>query len=92
MRRMTDDFERAVRFVQAMQDRMAERVVPFRLGTALFNDRLPLAWQLNFVRLGRDESGLTAEDVAAAVVFAASPAASLITGTSLVIDGGWTAQ
>jgi len=32
------------------------------------------------------------EDVAAAVVFAASPAASLITGTSLVVDGGWTAQ
>lgn len=32
------------------------------------------------------------EEVAAAVVFAASPAASLITGTSLVIDGGWTAQ
>jgi len=32
------------------------------------------------------------EDVAAAVVFAASPAASLVTGTSLVIDGGWTAQ
>ena len=34
----------------------------------------------------------TPEDVAAAVVFAASPAASLLTGTSLVIDGGWTAQ
>ena len=33
-----------------------------------------------------------AEDVAAAVVFAASPAASLVTGTSLVVDGGWTAQ
>lgn len=33
-----------------------------------------------------------AEEVAAAVVFAASPAASLMTGTSLVIDGGWTAQ
>lgn len=32
------------------------------------------------------------EDVAAAVVFAASPAASLITGTSLLVDGGWTAQ
>ncbi len=33
-----------------------------------------------------------AEDVASAVVFAASPAASLITGTSLLVDGGWTAQ
>ncbi|MCI0344891.1 MAG: glucose 1-dehydrogenase [Chloroflexi bacterium] len=32
------------------------------------------------------------EDVAAAVVFLASSGASLITGTSLVVDGGWTAQ
>ena len=32
------------------------------------------------------------EDVAAAVVFAASPAASLVTGSSLLVDGGWTAQ
>jgi NAD(P)-dependent dehydrogenase (short-subunit alcohol dehydrogenase family) len=30
-------------------------------------------------------------DVASAVVFLASPAASLITGTTLMIDGGWTA-
>jgi len=32
------------------------------------------------------------QEVAAAVVFLASPAASLITGTSLVVDGGYTAQ
>jgi NAD(P)-dependent dehydrogenase (short-subunit alcohol dehydrogenase family) len=32
------------------------------------------------------------DEVAAAVVFAVSPAASLMTGTSLVLDGGWTAQ
>jgi NAD(P)-dependent dehydrogenase (short-subunit alcohol dehydrogenase family) len=32
------------------------------------------------------------EDVAAAVVYLASPAASMVTGTSLLVDGGWTAQ
>jgi NAD(P)-dependent dehydrogenase (short-subunit alcohol dehydrogenase family) len=42
--------------------------------------RIPLG------RLGR------VEDVTGAVVFLASPTAGLITGTSLLVDGGWTAQ
>lgn len=32
------------------------------------------------------------QDVVGAVVFLAGPAASLITGTTLMVDGGWTAQ
>ena len=32
------------------------------------------------------------EDVAAAVVYLCSPAASMVTGTSLLVDGGWTAR
>jgi NAD(P)-dependent dehydrogenase (short-subunit alcohol dehydrogenase family) len=31
-------------------------------------------------------------EVAGVVVFLASPAASLITGTTILIDGGWTAR
>jgi len=42
-------------------------------------DRIPLG------RVGR------VEDVASAVVFLASPAAALVTGSSLLVDGGWTA-
>jgi NAD(P)-dependent dehydrogenase (short-subunit alcohol dehydrogenase family) len=34
----------------------------------------------------------TPTEVAAAVLFLASPAASLVNGTSVLVDGGWTAQ
>jgi 2-deoxy-D-gluconate 3-dehydrogenase len=34
----------------------------------------------------------TPDDVAAGVLYLASPAAALVTGTTLSIDGGWTAQ
>ena len=46
-------------------------------------------WVLSRIPLGRIGR---MEEVAGAIVFLASQAASLITGTSLVIDGGWTAR
>jgi NAD(P)-dependent dehydrogenase (short-subunit alcohol dehydrogenase family) len=45
-------------------------------------------WVLRRVPLGRVG---TVEEVAYAVVFLASPAAGLVTGSSLLADGGWTA-
>jgi NAD(P)-dependent dehydrogenase (short-subunit alcohol dehydrogenase family) len=34
---------------------------------------------------------VTTEDLMGAVVFLASPAARMITGSAIVVDGGWTA-
>jgi NAD(P)-dependent dehydrogenase (short-subunit alcohol dehydrogenase family) len=45
-------------------------------------------WILSHIPLGRVG---TVEEVASAVVFLASPAAALVTGSSLLVDGGWTA-
>jgi NAD(P)-dependent dehydrogenase (short-subunit alcohol dehydrogenase family) len=44
--------------------------------------------------LGNIPLGRFAElsDVASAVVFLASDQASMITGTSLLVDGGWTSK
>jgi NAD(P)-dependent dehydrogenase (short-subunit alcohol dehydrogenase family) len=47
-----------------------------------------LAWIKSKIKLDRIGE---VEDIMGAVVFLASDAAALITGTSLLIDGGWTA-
>jgi NAD(P)-dependent dehydrogenase (short-subunit alcohol dehydrogenase family) len=44
---------------------------------------------LKNIRLGRIA---TEADVATAVAFLAADSSAMITGTSLVVDGGWTAQ
>jgi NAD(P)-dependent dehydrogenase (short-subunit alcohol dehydrogenase family) len=54
-----------------------------------FADRAFRADVLGRIPLGRLGD---VRDVVAAVLFAVSPAAGLMTGASLVVDGGWTAQ
>jgi NAD(P)-dependent dehydrogenase (short-subunit alcohol dehydrogenase family) len=44
---------------------------------------------LNRIKLGRLGQ---LEDLTGAIVFLASDAAALMTGSSLVVDGGWTAE
>ena len=53
-----------------------------------FDDPTFREWVLGRIPLGRLG---TVEEVASAVVFLASPAAALVTGSSLLVDGGWTA-
>ena len=54
-----------------------------------FEDKAFLASVLDKIKLGRLG---TVEDLMGAVVFLASGASALMTGTSLVVDGGWTAE
>lgn len=54
-----------------------------------FEDKAFLASVLEKIKLGRLG---TVQDLMGVVVFLASDAAALMTGTSLVVDGGWTAE
>ena len=55
----------------------------------MLKDPKPKAQALNLIPLRRFA---TVDDIAAAVCFLASDAAKMITGVTLPIDGGWTAQ
>ena len=61
---MPSDLERAVSFEEALRERCAERVVPFRFGRAFFNDTFPLVWDLNVLRV-EEPAGATADELAA---------------------------
>jgi NAD(P)-dependent dehydrogenase (short-subunit alcohol dehydrogenase family) len=67
---------------------IAPTFVQTPLTKPFFDDPETRKWILDRIPLGR---GGTVEEVAQAVVFLASPAASLVTGSSLLVDGGWTA-
>ena len=54
-----------------------------------FEDPDKRAWVLDKIKLGRPGE---VEDLMGATVYLASDAASLVTGTSLMVDGGWTAD
>jgi NAD(P)-dependent dehydrogenase (short-subunit alcohol dehydrogenase family) len=47
------------------------------------------SWVLSKIKLGRLGR---VEDIMGPIVFLASDAASLVTGASLLVDGGWTAE
>ncbi|UAB91487.1 SDR family oxidoreductase (plasmid) [Ruegeria sp. SCSIO 43209] len=54
-----------------------------------FDDPDKRAWILDKIKLGRPGE---IEDIMGAVVYLASDASALVTGTALMIDGGWTAD
>ena len=53
-----------------------------------FNDNAKVAWIRSKIKLGRLGE---VEDIMGAVQFLASDASALVTGSSLLVDGGWTA-
>jgi NAD(P)-dependent dehydrogenase (short-subunit alcohol dehydrogenase family) len=67
---------------------IAPTFVTTPLTKPFFEDPVFRQWVLDRIPLGRLG---TVEEVAQAVVFLASPGAALVTGSSLLVDGGWTA-
>ena len=59
------------------------------LSRVTFDDPDKRAWILDKIKLGRAGE---VEDIMGAVAYLASDASALVTGTALMVDGGWTAD
>jgi NAD(P)-dependent dehydrogenase (short-subunit alcohol dehydrogenase family) len=88
-----DGFTRAMAIEWGRHQIRINTICPTFVETALtkasFDDPVKRNWIEGKIKLGRIG---TVEDMMGAAVFLASDAAALITGTSLLVDGGWTAD
>ncbi len=63
--------------------------VPTPLNAAVFQDPDKTRWILDKIKLGRVGK---VEDIMGAILYLACDASALVTGTGLLVDGGWTAE
>ncbi|WCR11504.1 SDR family oxidoreductase [Paracoccus stylophorae] len=88
-----DGFTKAMAVEWGRQGIRVNTICPTFIRTALtkstFANPERRAWIEDKIKLGRVGE---VEDLMGAVVFLASDAASLVTGTALMVDGGWTAE
>jgi hypothetical protein len=55
------ELARAIAFEERLRDQSAERLVPFRFGTGVFNDTFPDVWTLNVLRVERPQTRSAAD-------------------------------
>jgi NAD(P)-dependent dehydrogenase (short-subunit alcohol dehydrogenase family) len=89
-----DGFTKALAVELAPEGIRVNAVAPTFLDTPLTapffaNDPSFAEWVLNRIPMGRLG---TVNEVASVITFLASPAAAFVTGESIAVDGGWTAQ
>lgn len=88
-----EGFTKAMAIEWGKQNIRINTICPTFVRTALtepsFQDPEKRAWIMSMIKLNRPAE---VEDLMGAVVFLASDASAMITGTSLLVDGGWTAD